>query len=111
MQNSQGAVTYTLLRGAAYAKDNRILPLGFDKATASGDIRVVGAALNDSDFVGGSDTVTYRISGLQGGNYSVDAELLYQSVSHAFAQDLYSDNSAESETFKSMFNASSMKTS
>ena len=111
MQNSQGAVTYTLLRGAAYKKDNRILPRGFDKTTAPGDIRVVGAAADDSDFVGGSDRITYRVSGLQGGNYSVDAELLYQSVSHAFAQDLYTDNSAESQAFKTMFNASSMKTS
>ncbi len=111
MQNSQGNVTYTLLRGAAYAKDNRILPLGFDKATASGDIRVVGAALNDSDFVGGSDTIIYRVSGLPENSYSVDAELLYQSVSYAFAQDLSTDNSAESEAFETMFNASSMKTS
>jgi hypothetical protein len=111
MQNNQGAVTYTLLRGAAYKKDNRILPRGFDKTTAHSDIRVVGGALNDDDFVGGSDTITYRVSGLQGGNYSVDAELLYQSVSYAFAQDLYRDNSAESNAFKTMFNASPMKTS
>ena len=38
MQNSDGEVTYTLLRAASYAKDNRLLPQGFDKATAGEDV-------------------------------------------------------------------------
>lgn len=111
MQNNLGEVTYTLLRGMGYLKDNRILPRGFDKASAHSDIRVHGAAANDDDFVGGSDTLTYRIGGLGGGSYTVQAELLYQTLSHAFAQDLFSDTSVEAASFKTMFDASSMKTS
>ena len=111
MENNLGEVTYTLLRGMSYKKDNRILPKGFDKSTAHSDITVAGSARDDANFVGGSDTITYRISGLAGGTYTVDAELLYQTLGNAFAQDLFSDGSAEAASFKGMFDASNMKTS
>ena len=111
MGNNQGDVTYTLLRGMEYKKDNRLLPTGFDKATASSDIAVHGAAATDRDFTAGSDTVTYRISGLEDATYTFKAELLYQSVGYAFAQDLFTDSSDETAAFQSMFNASTMKTS
>ena len=111
MQDNQGGVTYTLLRGMGYLKDNRILPKGFDKATAGDDIAVHGTALADTDFVGGSDTVTYRIGNLEASSYSVEAALLYQSISHAFANDLFTDTSAEAAAFQAMFENSSMKTS
>ncbi len=111
MGDNLGEITYTLLRAMTYKKDNRILPKGFDKATAHSDIRVAGSAQNDNNFVGGSDTITYRIEGLEGGTYTVDAQLLYQTLGYAFAQDLFKDSSTEAASFKSMYNASSMKTS
>jgi len=89
MQNTDGQVTYTLLRGAGYVKDNRILPEGFDKELVIGDIAVYGLAAEDENFVGGSDQVQYLID-LEGasGPYTVIVELLYQSVSSSFMQDL-----------------------
>jgi hypothetical protein len=106
MGNSLGEVTYTLLRGAKYLKDNRILPAGFEKKTAPSDIRVVGSALNDANFVGGSDNVRYLISGLPDGNYSVKAELVYQTLAHGFAKDLFSDTvTQEVVEFKAMYDA------
>ncbi|WP_345975296.1 hypothetical protein [Sulfurimonas sp. HSL3-7] len=111
MGNNLGEVTYTLLRGMTYKKDNRILPKGFDKTTAPSDFRVVGSAYDDVDFIGGSDTVTYRIGGLAGGTYTADTQLLYQTLGYAFAQDLFADSSAEAASFKSMFDASQIKTS
>ncbi|MCK5191078.1 MAG: hypothetical protein KAR12_13590, partial [Methylococcales bacterium] len=71
MGNSNDEVTYTLLRGATYLKDNRLLPNGFNKTTAPEDVAVVGAASNDNNFIGGSDQISYRISGLTDGNYTV----------------------------------------
>ena len=111
MGNNLGEVTYTLLRALEYKKDNRILPTGFNKATAPSDIKVAGSAMADGNFVGGSDTITYRVGGLDGGTYTIDAELLYQTLSYPFAQDLFTDTSAEAASFKGMYNASSMKTS
>ena len=44
MRDVNGNVTTGLLRGTGYVKDNRLLPRGFDKATAVPDIAVRGAA-------------------------------------------------------------------
>ncbi len=92
MGNTDKKVTYTLLRAASYLKDNRLLPRGFDKSTAPNDIRVAGKAFADSDFVGGGDRVSYRIPGLSGGSFSVEAVMYMQTVSYRFAQDLFRDN-------------------
>ena len=109
MGDSSGAVTYTLLRGAKYLKDNRLLPTGFDKQTASSDIRAVGATW-DTNFVGGSDNVRYSVSGLPDGKYSVRAELVYQTLAHGFAKDLFSDTvTPEVVDFKAMYDATPEK--
>ncbi|MCQ8127450.1 DUF642 domain-containing protein [Methylomonas rivi] len=110
MGNNEGEVTYTLLRGKEYLKDNRILPPGFDKAAAPADVRVVGAALSDSNFIGGGDQIGYRIGGLPAGDYTVKAELVYQTLSHAYAEDLFADTATpEVVDFKTMFDASTQK--
>ena len=92
MGNSDGAVTYTLLRAAGYLKDNRLLPRGFDKATAHADIAVYGRAGEDRDFIGGSDRITYRIK-VSGhpGPFRVQAELLYRPLTYNFIKDLRED--------------------
>ncbi|WP_051299931.1 autotransporter outer membrane beta-barrel domain-containing protein [Methylobacter luteus] len=109
MGDDMNQVTYTLLRGMTYLKDNRILPQGFDKATASSDIRVAGDALNDDNFIGGSDEIGYRIAGLNGASYQVTAELIHQPLAYGFAQDLFSDSGAEIQDFQKMFQASNAK--
>ncbi|MBI4773182.1 MAG: hypothetical protein HY788_03195 [Deltaproteobacteria bacterium] len=89
--DTENNVTYTFLRGKEHIKDNRLLPRGFDKAGASPEIQVHGEASEDWNFVGGSDRVTFRAStaGLPG-PFSVRAEILYSSISHAFLKDLNS---------------------
>jgi hypothetical protein len=89
MNDTDGNITYTLLRGAAYRKDNRLLPSGFNPATAHPDIAVFGAAGTDADFIGGSDRITYQMNteGMQG-PFEISAELLHQTVAWSFVQDL-----------------------
>ena len=111
MHDNENAVTYTLLRGMAYVKDNRLLPVGFDKTTAPNDVKVVGDALTDANFIGGSDQITYRISGLNGNNYQIEAELVHQPIAFSFVTDLFKDIDNEVEDFKIMFNASTAKSS
>lgn len=93
MIDTDDRVTYTLLRAARYIKDNRLLPKGFDKATAVEDIAVYGQANTDEDFSGGSDLVTYEVNtaGYQG-PFTVWAELLYRSVTPAFVADMEIDS-------------------
>jgi hypothetical protein len=104
MVNSDGDVTYTLLRAAAYIKDNRILPNGADKATLSPDIAVYGAALEDANFNGGGDMITYQIdvSNAQG-PFTFNAELLYEPLSYRFIQDMFTDDTPEINQFEGFY--------
>ncbi|NOQ76650.1 MAG: hypothetical protein GQ475_02430 [Methylococcaceae bacterium] len=111
MGNSDDEVTYTLLRGAVYLKDNRLLPNGFNKTTVPDDVAVAGVAYNDNNFIGGSDQISYRVSGLTDGNYTVQTELVYQTIAYGFVRDLFEDNSAEVNDFKKMYQESTSKTS
>jgi len=92
MGDAAGKVTFTFLRGEAYLKDNRLLPAGFDKASAAPEIAARGGAESDPSFVGGLDRVTYRIPlGTASGRLTITARLLYQSVSRRFVEDLRPD--------------------
>lgn len=84
-----GEVTNILLRAAGYLKDNRLLPAGFDKANAHVDTAVSGEAAADGDFAGGGDRVIYAIP-LNGatGPFTLDVELLYQTISYHWAHKL-----------------------
>ena len=56
-----GMPTTGLLTATQYLKDNRLLPRGFDKATAGcGDRRLRRGAKAIADFAGGGDRVRYR---------------------------------------------------
>lgn len=95
MSDVNGVPTYTLLRGAGYLKDNRLLPLGFNKTVISDDIKVAGEAAQDADFIGGADTVTYSVNlPGYGGGLTVKAELLFQPLSYSFYRDLMNDKSS-----------------
>ena len=100
MQNSDKEVTYTLLRAGSFAKDNRLLPVGADKENLPADIAVYGLAAQDANFVGGSDLVRYEVdtSGYEG-PFTVTVELLYETLSYRFMQDLLVDKTELTERF------------
>jgi hypothetical protein len=92
MANTDGAVTYTLLRAASYLKDNRLLPKGFDKNTAGAEIGVYGRATGDDNFIGGTDQVTYKVAlGNHSRPFRIRIGLLYHTISYNFMQDLRQD--------------------
>ncbi|NOQ14944.1 MAG: hypothetical protein GQ583_10780 [Methyloprofundus sp.] len=111
MQDYQGDISYTLLRAKSYLKDNRLLPNGFDKQTVPNKIKVQGEANSDEDFIGGSDSIQFAIQDMQEKEYTIEAELVYQTLGYAFAQDLFSDKAKEVSRFKQMFDASTLKSS
>jgi hypothetical protein len=89
LRDSQGKVTTGLLNAVGYLKDNRLLPSGFDKATADKDIAVVGEAANDPGFNDKGDTVRYKVStGSAKGPFTVEAELWYQPIGFRWAHNL-----------------------
>jgi hypothetical protein len=89
MRDVSDRVTYTLLKAAAYLKDNRLLPRGFDKQTAGEDFATKGLAAEDQNFVGGVDEVTYQVHTKgQPAPFRILVELLYQSISYGFIRDI-----------------------
>ena len=101
MVDSGDAVTTALLKGVRFIKDNRVPPRGFDKRTAEPSIAVRGAAADDADFLGGGDRVRYRIPLATGGTapLTVEAELLYQSISYRWADNLRAYGAEETQRF------------
>jgi hypothetical protein len=102
-------VTTGLLNASQYLKDNRLLPKGFDKATAEPDIAVHGGAAEDADFTGGRDRVRYSVP-LNGASapFTVDVEVLYQPIGFRWAQNLKSYSQAfEPKRFTDYYDAMS----
>jgi len=107
--DSEGHVTTALLSATQYLKDNRILPAGFDKQSASPDIAVRGKAASDAAFVAGSATTLYEIPIAGAGHYQIKAELLYQPVGFRWAHNLAPYKAAETQSFVSYYEAAAGK--
>jgi hypothetical protein len=108
MQDASGAVTTGLLQATGYAKDNRLLPRGFDKYTAPADIAVIGAANEDPAFTAGGDRVRYVVdTRARVGPFRVDVALRYQPIGYRWAQNLRPYDASETRRFVSWFEAMS----
>jgi hypothetical protein len=104
MGNTESEVTTTLLRGAKYLKDNRLLPSGFDKDIVGEEIGVQGAALEDEDFRGGGDRIRYAVELDEAqGPFTVTAELLYQSIGYRWAENLRAYEGQEVDRFSAFY--------
>ena len=101
--DAQNHVTTALLTTTHYLKDNRILPAGFDKRTASPDIAVRGKALDDPAFTGGSATTRYEIPATAAGPFHVNAELEYQPIGFRWAHNLAPYKADEPQRFTHYF--------
>ena len=104
MGDHKGNVTTMLLSGVKYLKDNRILPMGFDKATSPEDCGVYGAAAEDRDFRAFTDRITYRIPltpGLE--KLRIQVELCYQPIGYRWAHNLKDTDAAETKRFVKYF--------
>jgi hypothetical protein len=105
MADAHNQPTFTLLRGASYLKDNRLLPLGWKPDHADGPATQPFGIDNDADFVGGSDSITYEIPISSKSTYTVKAKLLFQVISPRHANELFLTNTPEVDLFKKMFHA------
>lgn len=97
-----GAVTTGLLRATQYLKDNRLLPRGFDKATAHRDIAVHGGARSDATFTGDGDRVRYLLPAAAA---DVQVEIRYQPIAFRWAQNLRAYEAPEPRRFVDYFTA------
>jgi hypothetical protein len=102
--DGDGVVTTGLLAAVNYGKDNRLLPRGFDKATADEDVAVHGSATEDEDFTGGGDRIRYSVDVRSaGGPFQVGVELWYQPIGYRWAENLRSYDAALTKRFVSYY--------
>jgi hypothetical protein len=106
MGDRTGGVTTGLLQATSYLKDNRLLPRGFDKTTATSDIAVRGPAASDQNFTGDGDRVTYVIDPVAGSApFELLVELRYQTIAFRWADNLRRYDAAEPRRFVSFYDA------
>ena len=106
MADPMGQVTTGLIKAVRYIKDTRLLPRGFDKASAHNDIAVQGPARQDPDFVAGGDVVSYQVPvDPAQGPFTVSAELWYQPIGFRWARNLGLVNAPETKRFIGYYNA------
>lgn len=86
-------------------KDNRLLPRGWKRdGPHAAETKPVG--VDDDDFSGGSDTVSYRVSlPAETGDVIVTVWLHYQPIPPHWAEALRSSKSAEATSFLAMYEA------
>ena len=106
LKDSEGRVTTSVLSASGFLKDNRLLPAGFEKSAPYPDIAVRGGAMEDENFLGGGDVVTYIIPvGGGSGPYTLTAELLYQSIGFRWAENLRQATGPEIDQFLGFYAA------
>lgn len=120
-------ITHVLLHARQYLKDNRIPPKGWTEAGRHQnpvdqtlyDDDIVGAAVGDTNFAtgkagagsDGKDTVTYKVdtTGFSG-PFSVEAELLYQTIRPSFVDSMHADDEIEGDSYVERFKTMYEKT-
>jgi cytochrome c551/c552 len=106
LQDENGHVTTGLLQAVTYAKDNRLLPRGFDKATADKDIAVHGEAAQDPAFTDAGHKVHYSVdAGKAQGPFHVEAELWYEPIGFRWANNLKPYDAAEPKRFTGYYDS------
>ncbi len=106
MGDPAGKPTTGLLTALRFIKDNRLLPRGFDKKTASEQIAVIGDAAADPEFTAGGDRVHYSVDARNApGPFQVNAELWYQPIAFRWAMNLKGYDSMEPQRWVRYYEA------
>ncbi len=106
MADADGRPTTLLLRGARYAKDNRLLPSGWRADHPDAPATLPVGTDGDADFEGGRDTVRYRLPAPSAeGPYTVEVALLYQTVSGRWYAEMAEWDTPEVRAFRRYFEA------
>jgi len=111
LKDEAGKVTTGLALGVGYLKDNRLLPVGFQKQTADKDIAVVGGAADDPNFTDAGDLIRYSVPlGDAQEPFHIDAELWYQPIGFRWAHNLIPYQAAETSRLIGYYESMSSET-
>jgi hypothetical protein len=104
--NAQGAIATNLLDAVAWAKDNRLLPAGFDRAHPSG-VKTAPVGVAEDAIFSHVDEVRYRVGVVPPGA-RIEVELLYQTTRPAELVHLAKAPGAAALRFLDMADAPAM---
>ena len=107
MQDSQNDLTFALLRGSQFKKDNRILPRGWSSDHEHAEQTRPAGIGEDPNFLAGTDTTRYEMP-LAKGKYRVEARLLFQSLSSRYMAELWTHDTPEVKAFAKMYSTSKL---
>jgi hypothetical protein len=104
MEDAKGHLTHSLLRGARYRKDNRLLPQGWTAAHPQAALTSPVGTADDHDFLAGTDTVSYVIDGRElTGKLRIEATLCYQVLGSRHAAELLTQAVPEMKAFSQLY--------
>lgn len=104
MQDKDGNATYSLLRGAQYQKDNRLLPTGWKKDHKRGESTAPAGTASDNDFRAGTDEVLYKIDTTgRKGPFQIQATMHYQTLGSRYAAELFQNDVQEMSEFRRLY--------
>jgi Cytochrome c554 and c-prime len=102
MQDTEGDLTFALLRGSQFKKDNRLLPQGWsNQHVHTAATKPIGVQ-DDANFLAGTDTVDYELR-LPSGRYNVEVRLLFQSLSSRYVAELLEVDTPEVKSFADFY--------
>jgi hypothetical protein len=115
--NYLGDRTHSLLDGSQFLKDNRLLPSGMNKFTIQQDTSLpesfgtFGKAMEDTDFIGGADTVTYQLQVGLSDSFTVSAELRYQPFSFGHLKQLFTQSGEvdQVDMFRTIYDGTTLR--
>ena len=110
MENAKGTPTFSLLRGARYHKDNRLLPKGWKRDHERGPMTAPTGTAADANFHDGEDEVTYVVDApLTHQPYRIEATLHYQTLGARYAEELFRHDVPEMKHFQSLYGSADAK--
>jgi hypothetical protein len=101
MADADGAPTFTLMRGASWLVDSRLLPHGWDPGHAEAWRTASVGVDADESFLPGSDRVSFELRAVGEGPLSVEASLVYQPLSARWVDELFRWETPEIELLRS----------
>ncbi|RMG18975.1 MAG: hypothetical protein D6731_00460 [Planctomycetota bacterium] len=106
LADAEGRPTYLLLRGVAYLKDNRLLPVGWKPEHPAAVETAPRGTEGDPDHRPGEDSVDYFVDlPARAGPLTVEATLFYQVLGARYADELFAWDTPEVRFFRSAYEA------
>lgn len=113
MADASGAPTWLLTRGAAYAKDDRLLPLGWKADGPWPDETRPKGIDGDTDFLGGTDVVHYDVplDHPRGEPFVMKLRLLHQTIGARWIEELLQGEAGAAKRLRALRDAADLRPS